>query len=70
MPNTNLPQKLNMPRQGVVKFNPDHLNNTVEAILQTANKMQAPRCGASYLLFMALRQTDNTNDDNLLKVCI
>ena len=33
MPNTNLPQKLNMPRQGVVKFNPDKLNDTVDAIL-------------------------------------
>ena len=68
MPNHNLPQKSNMPRQGVVKFNPNQLENTVEAVLSTANKMQQPRCGAAYLLFMALRHTDNTNDDNLLKV--
>ena len=57
-----------MPRQGVVKFNPNQLENTVEAVLSTANKMQQPRCGAAYLLFMSLRHTDNTNDDNLLKV--
>ena len=61
-------QKSNMPRQGVVKFTPEQLNNVVDAILSTANKVQVPRCGASYLLFMALRHTDNTNDDNLLKV--
>ena len=63
-------QKSNMPRQGVVKFTPEQLNNVVDAILSTANKVQVPRCGASYLLFMALRHTDNTNDDNLLKVSI
>ena len=67
MPNMSV-QKSNMPRQGVVKFTPEQLNNVVDAILSTANKVQVPRCGASYLLFMALRHTDNTNDDNLLKV--
>jgi myosin-5 len=66
MPNMSV-QKSNMPRQGVVKFTPEQLNNVVDAILSTANKMQQPRCGASFLLFMALRHTDNTNDDNLLK---
>ncbi len=60
----------NMPRQGVVKFTQEQLNNIVDAILSTAHKVQVPRCGASYLLFMALRHTDNTNDDNLLKVWI
>ena len=69
MPNMSV-QKSNMPRQGVVKFTPEQLNNVVDAILSTANKVQVPRCGASYLLFMALRHTDNTNDDNLLKVRI
>ena len=40
----------------------------VDAIISSASKIEAPRAAAAYLLFMCLRHTDNTNDDNLLKV--
>ena len=63
-----LSRKPNQPRQGVIKFNPTDLSSVVNAILDGANKVQTPRCGASYLLFMSLRHTDATNDDALLKV--
>ena len=40
----------------------------MDAIISSASKIEKPRSGAAYLLFMTLRHTDNTNDDNLLKV--
>ena len=45
-------------------------SNVVDAIISSATKIESPRAGAAYLLFMTLRHTDNTNDDNLLKVVI
>ena len=39
----------------------------VNSVLDAASKCVPPRCGAAFLIFMALRHTDATNDDALLK---
>ena len=57
-----------MPRQGILKFNPSDLKSVVTSVMEAASKCVPPRCGAAFLLFMALRHTDATNDDALLKV--
>lgn len=45
-------------------------SSVVDAIITSASKIESPRAAAAYLLFMCLRHTDNTNDDNLLKVTV
>ena len=62
------------PRGGIIKFSPTQLNDLIDTILSTAtsstDRMQTPDCDASYLLFMAMRFADMTNNDDLLKVRI
>jgi hypothetical protein len=61
-----LSRKQDIPIQGIIKFNPTDLQLVVNAILGC--NLETPRCATSFLLFMALRHTDASNDDALLKV--
>merc|ERR1719223_2249460 len=52
---------------GVLVFQARDLGSVVNAILESGNTIGSPRCGAAFLLFMALRHTDASNDDAMLK---
>ncbi|CAG5110772.1 Oidioi.mRNA.OKI2018_I69.chr2.g5138.t1.cds [Oikopleura dioica] len=52
---------------GILVFQARDLGSVVNAILESGNKIGSPRCGAAFLLFMALRHTDASNDDAMLK---
>ena len=52
---------------GVLVFQARDLGSVVNAILESGNTIGNPRCGAAFLLFMALRHTDASNDDAMLK---